>query len=180
MNIAKLVTIGLAVLVLTAGAVAAAPGNAPGDAQAGDDSDQPGADAGVGNAGADDAADNAGADDAADNASPADDTDAAEDNAPMNKTNGSAADDRRGPPSDMPEPVPDRVGEIHSQIDEFLNGDGTFDLGEAVSDVASSDEEQSEQAGDNDEEDVEDSNEEDDEQKDVEDSNEEDAEDDEA
>lgn len=159
MNISKLVTIGLAVLVLTAGAVAAAPGNAPGDAQAGNDSDQPGADAGVGNAGADDAADNA---------SPADDTDAAEDSAPMNKTNGSAADDRRGPPSDMPEPVPDRVGEIHSQIDEFLNGDGTFNLGEAVSDVASSGEEQSEQAGDSDE------------QEGVEDSNEEDAEDDEA
>ena len=168
MNISKLVTIGLAVLVLTAGAVAAAPGNAPGDAQAGNDSDQPGADAGVGNAGADDAAGNAGADDAADNASPADDTDAAEDSAPMNKTNGSAADDRRGPPSDMPEPVPDRVGEIHSQIDEFLNGDGTFNLGEAVSDVASSGEEQSEQAGDSDE------------QEGLEDSNEEDAEDDEA
>lgn len=144
MNITKLATIGLAVLVLTAGAVAAAPGNAPADAQPGDDSDQPGAEAGPDTAGTD----------AADNES-ASGSDLTEDSAPMDETNGSAADDRQGPPSDMPEPVPDRVSEIHSQINEFLNGDSGFDLGKAVSDVASSDNEQSEQAEDSDEQDAE-------------------------
>jgi len=50
-------------------------------------------------------------------------------NAPDDAGPGSA-----GPPTDMPGPVPDFVGEIHRTIGEFL--DGSIDsLGSAVSDV---------------------------------------------
>ena len=40
-----------------------------------------------------------------------------------------------GPPSDLPNPVPDFVGEILSSIGESLS-DGIDDLGKTVSDIA--------------------------------------------
>ena len=40
-----------------------------------------------------------------------------------------------GPPSDLPNPVPDFVGELLGSIGEFLS-DGVDDLGETVSDIA--------------------------------------------
>jgi hypothetical protein len=40
-----------------------------------------------------------------------------------------------GPPSDLPDQVPDFVGDILSNVNDFLSG-GVDDLGEAVSDVA--------------------------------------------
>ena len=104
----------LAALVVTAGAagaVAAAPGsgNAP-----------------------DDAGPNENANDAA-----TDDADGSDGDA-SSAGNASAADERRGPPTDMPEQVPDHVGEIHSLINQFING-SVSDLGSAVSDVTPDD-----------------------------------------
>ncbi len=40
-----------------------------------------------------------------------------------------------GPPSDLPEPVPEFVGDILNSIGEFLSG-GIEDLGDTVSDIA--------------------------------------------
>jgi hypothetical protein len=40
-----------------------------------------------------------------------------------------------GPPSDLPDQVPDFVGDILSNVNDFLSG-GVDNLGEAVSDVA--------------------------------------------
>ncbi|WP_435093560.1 hypothetical protein [Halorubrum sp. N11] len=40
-----------------------------------------------------------------------------------------------GPPSDLPEQVPDFVGDILSSVNDFLSG-GVNDLGESVSDIA--------------------------------------------
>jgi hypothetical protein len=40
-----------------------------------------------------------------------------------------------GPPSDLPDQVPDFVGDILVSVNEFLSG-GVDDLGETVSDVA--------------------------------------------
>ena len=45
----------------------------------------------------------------------------------------------RGPPTDMPEQVPDHVGEIHGLINQFIDG-SVSDLGSAVSDVTPDDE----------------------------------------
>lgn len=50
-----------------------------------------------------------------------------------NASNGAAGN---GPPSELPEVVPDFVGEIHSIISDFLAG-GVTEVGNAVSDVAS-------------------------------------------
>lgn len=118
MSLKRYAAMLLAALVVTAGAagaVAAAPGsgNAP-----------------------DDAGPNENADDAATDA--ADDSDGdASDASDANDT--SAADERRGPPTDMPEQVPDHVGEIHDLINQFIDG-GISDLGSAVSDVTPDDE----------------------------------------
>ena len=40
-----------------------------------------------------------------------------------------------GPPSDLPSQVPDFVGGILDNVNEFLSG-GVYDLGETVSDIA--------------------------------------------
>ena len=45
-----------------------------------------------------------------------------------------AADDA-GPPVDLPDPVPDFVGDVHSAIDEFLAGGLDGSLGDVVSAV---------------------------------------------
>jgi hypothetical protein len=50
---------------------------------------------------------------------------------------GNASDDA-GPPSDLPDPVPEFVGDLLSEIDGFLSG-GIDDLGDAVSDLAGND-----------------------------------------
>jgi hypothetical protein len=42
----------------------------------------------------------------------------------------------RGPPSDLPGPVPDFVGDILGSVNDFLSG-GVSDLGETVSGIAS-------------------------------------------
>jgi hypothetical protein len=109
----KTVAALLAVLVVATGAAAAMPGNAPADA----------------GAQADDQTDAANQHDAA-----------AGTNANANATaaTGPAADDRaaaqRGPPVDMPDPVPDFVSDIHQTIQNYLNG-SIDDLGAALGDV---------------------------------------------
>ncbi|WP_144796313.1 hypothetical protein [Halorubrum depositum] len=40
-----------------------------------------------------------------------------------------------GPPSDLPDQVPDFVGDVLSSVNDFLSG-GVDDLGDTVSDVA--------------------------------------------
>ena len=65
--------------------------------------------------------------------------------------NGNAPDDAgpdsAGPPTDIPGPVPEFVGEIHRTIGEFL--DGSIDsLGSAVSDLTPGGEESAESTPD--------------------------------
>jgi len=51
-----------------------------------------------------------------------------------------AADkDKRGPPTEMPEQVPDFVSELHSLIEQQLDGDLTGPLGEQRSDLTPGD-----------------------------------------
>lgn len=111
MKLSAIVAVAAAVLLVTAGAAMAAPGNAPADPVADGSGDGPG-DAGP-------------ADDAAENASAA----------------GAAAsgDGVRGPPLDLPEPVPDRVAQIHDLIRQFISGDLAGSLGEAISGVTPDD-----------------------------------------
>lgn len=47
--------------------------------------------------------------------------------------------DAAGPPSDMPDPVPEFVHDIHGQIDGFLDG-SVPNLGAAIADVTPGDE----------------------------------------
>ncbi|WP_226021822.1 hypothetical protein [Halomicrobium salinisoli] len=103
----------LALLVVT-GTAAALPGAAP--AQADDHANDDAA------AAADADADSADADDA--NASESGDANARADNA-----------ERRGPPTDLPDQVPDFVGDVHDLIDQKLAGDLTGSLGEQISSV---------------------------------------------
>ncbi|PSQ19698.1 hypothetical protein BRD04_09770 [Halobacteriales archaeon QS_9_67_17] len=118
MSLKRYAAMLLAALVVTAGAagaVAAAPGsgNAP-----------------------DDAGPNENANDAATDAADDGDGDASD---ASDANDASAADERRGPPTDMPEQVPDHVGEIHDLINQFIDG-SVSDLGSAVSDVTPDDE----------------------------------------
>lgn len=43
----------------------------------------------------------------------------------------------QGPPSDLPEPVPDFVGDILASVDDFVAG-AADELGKVISDIASS------------------------------------------
>lgn len=52
-----------------------------------------------------------------------------------------------GPPSDLPDQVPDFVGNILDSVNEFLDG-GTSDLGKTVSDIAGTDAGENETASD--------------------------------
>lgn len=116
MKPSKIAVIGIVATIAVAGVAAAVPGDAPADARA---SDAP--------ADEQERADDERADDAAD-----------ERPAANTSERGPVATDaagERGPPSSLPEQVPDRVSEIHSLIDRFLGG-GLSDLGDAVSDVA--------------------------------------------
>ncbi|MDZ7701132.1 MAG: hypothetical protein U5J98_03175 [Halobacteriales archaeon] len=115
MNAHNLIAIALAALLVFAGGAAALPGNAP---------------------------DGAGAD-AADDHQPDDPASAADDrDADETETNETDSDDARdenaseGPPTDLPEPVPDHVSTIHQLIRDKLNGGlGNTTLGEAISGV---------------------------------------------
>lgn len=49
----------------------------------------------------------------------------------------------RGPPTDMPEQVPDFVTEIHETINTFLSGELDGDLGSAIAEITPDDGEQS-------------------------------------
>lgn len=109
MNALKIAAIGVAVLVISAGAVVATPGNAPDGTPAGEN-----ADGQTNNSDQTDA--------------PANETDAG------NADHGAEVGDR-GPPTSLPDPVPDFVGNIHDTIRGFI--DGTIDnLGHAISDIA--------------------------------------------
>jgi hypothetical protein len=117
-----LVAAGLAALVLTAGTAAALPGNAPVDVGANDDAAD----------NADERADAADADERADD--DANDTDRAggPDAAPVEQGD-------RGPPVSLPEQVPDHVSQIHDTVRQFLSGDLSGSLGDAISDVTPDD-----------------------------------------
>lgn len=110
----KLIAIALIALVATAGLAVAAPpdhaaaGNAPADAPD------------------DDHADDNATDDADDNA------DEGDENADEHAAAASNAQADRGPPADMPGPVPDHVGEIHDLIRGFLDG-SVDNLGKEIS-----------------------------------------------
>lgn len=157
MNTHKLFAITLAALLITAGAAVATPSQAP-DNSGGDTADDHRADA----SDADDR-DNKTATDTntvgiqnateqtENNADNATDTGAAQDENATNSESVSTAGDtmagveRDGngtdaPPTEMPAPVPDQVGEIHQLISDKLNGSlGDVSLGDAISDVTGSD-----------------------------------------
>lgn len=102
----------LALLVVT-GTAAALPGAAP--AQADEHANDDAAAAAAENA------DDADADNASDANARADDA------------------ERRGPPADLPDQVPDFVGEVHDLIGQKLAGDLTGSLGEQISAVTPGD-----------------------------------------
>jgi len=128
----------LAALLVT-GSAAALPGNAP--AQADDHANDSAADADVNDPDVDDN-DSATADE---NASDAADSEAAESESEMKRgppEGVPAADDgQRGPPADMPEQVPDFVSEIHSLVQQQIDGDLAGSLGEQISDLTPDDSE---------------------------------------
>ncbi|RMB24221.1 hypothetical protein [Haloplanus aerogenes] len=127
----KLVAVVFVALLVTAGTVAAAPGNAPVDVGADDQYDDHAEQA---DENADDDAENA--EDGADNRDDAADAgaDNAADEADAGASNAENAD-RRGPPADLPAQVPDHVAQIHDLIRSFLGSDGDGSLGESVSDA---------------------------------------------
>lgn len=114
MKLKLIAVIATVALLVTTGAALAAPGNAPDDA------------------GAATVDDGTSADEAAENGSAA---------AENRDENGSAAADEhaQGPPDNLPEPVPDHVGQIHDLVRQFLNGSLEGSLGEAISDGSVSD-----------------------------------------
>jgi len=114
MNATKIIAAAFAALLLSAGTVAALPGQA--------------ADAGTDHA-------NEHADDAMQASEDANESET-KSNASENKPAAAAdAAERRGPPTDMPEQVPDHVVQIHETINQFLDGDLDGSLGEAISDL---------------------------------------------
>ena len=122
MNLTKLTAIALAVLTLTAGAAAAMPGNAPD--QAGSNTAEQASDHGQ----HDEAAD--GNETAVDAEESADEADA--DDADRHRN---ANRERRGPPVELPNQVPEHVTQIHDLIRQFLNGDLDASPGRAISGV---------------------------------------------
>lgn len=124
MNLSKLAAIALAALLVTAGAAAATPGNAP-DHSGADEHEQ--------------ASEHQ--PDTTDNSTNADenatrvDEDAADMRENSEASSNQRADAAQGPPTDMPGQVPDHVVEIHRLILNFLSGDLDGPLGPSVSDV---------------------------------------------
>jgi hypothetical protein len=110
----------LAALVLSTGTAAALPGNAPDGVGQADEHAQ--------DEHAEETAENA--DDAADNASGESEEAMNESESEGERGPPSMAEDARpedagsqGPPTDMPEQVPDHVTQIHETINQFLGGD---------------------------------------------------------
>lgn len=124
--------VALAVLLIGAGAAAAAPGNAPdaaGDQAQADDHRQDD------DRRPDDAGNASVSDDESDAASNASDASAgASDAAPADRP-----DSASGPPAELPEHVPDFVSEIHDLIRQHLGGDLDGNLGEAIAEVTPGD-----------------------------------------
>jgi len=129
----KLVTVALAVLLVTVGTVAAAPGNAPVDVGADDQYDDH-AEQAEENADDEHDADENATDDADENATDDGPANAAE-NRDDAAADGVANADGQGPPADMPAQVPDHVSQIHDLIQSFLGGDHDGSLGGSVSDA---------------------------------------------
>jgi len=102
----------VALAVVATGAAAAMPGNAPVDAPMDNNPDQTGNESVATGPGAAADADSDGRPAAA--ANPA---------------------DRRGPPVDLPDQVPDFVGEVHDLIRQHLDGSLDGGLGDRVSDL---------------------------------------------
>lgn len=135
MKLSKLAAIAIAVLLVTAGAAVAAPGNAPDNAGEADDAPDPG--------------DDDRGDDLAENASDDTDRDAnssAADDRPGDRDENAAASDgdasaanAQGPAEDLPAHVPSHVAEIHDLIRQFIANDLDGNLGEAVSSVTAND-----------------------------------------
>ena len=126
MKLSKLAAVALAILLVTAGAAAAVPGNAP--AFAGNDEAQ----ANDHSQGDENPPDHAGNASDAGNASVASSGAADHD--------GASAAEARGPPVDLPSAVPDHVSAIHDLIRQHLAGDLDGSLGEAIADVTPDDE----------------------------------------
>jgi hypothetical protein len=75
---------------------------------------------------------------------------AAPGNAPADAGANDGTVGQAGPPSELPDPVPDFVGDIHDQIRSFIDGN-VENLGEAVSGIAGGDNAESgDDAGDGD------------------------------
>lgn len=155
MNVSKLTAALLALLVVSTGvgAVAATPGNgnAPDDAgtsaanaptEEADANATDARDEGMSRDEVEDSTANE-SDAANDSESMADPANASDGQAPRSEEAAGAAaaadeEERRGPPADLPEQVPDHVGEIHQRIVSFLDGE-LDSLGAAVSDVTPAD-----------------------------------------
>jgi hypothetical protein len=146
----KLATVAVALLLVATGAAVAMPGNAPDQAQA---DDHPADDHAADDA---DDADDADADamneseydadereeinesDADENETGADKSDDAGPPADVPAASGDDASGDAGPPADLPPQVPDFVSQIHSLIDQHVNGDRSGqDLGSQLSDLLS-------------------------------------------
>jgi hypothetical protein len=111
MKLTKTAGVLLAVLLVATAGAAALPGNAPADSQAGQADDKTDADTGA----------------------PAD-AGPEMNNSDADSENATDADDRRGPPTDMPAQVPDHVSQIHDLVHQYLDGD-IDNLGEHISDL---------------------------------------------
>jgi len=135
MTLTKIAGALLAVLLIT-GSAAALPGAAP--AQAEDNADDAQADD-YANETAQDADENG---ETNESAGP-DAADAADRQGPPENV---GPNGERGPPTDMPAPVPDFVSDIHQLVNQKLMGDLDGNLGERISDVTPEDEETSETA----------------------------------
>ena len=114
MNVSKLAALVLVALLVTAGAAAAVPATATDHSGAADHEQ---------------ASDHR-SDEAADGAAVA-----AEGGAEAVGLAHPRSDDTRGPPTDLPEQVPDHVTRIHQLILDFLSGDLDGNLGPSVSDA---------------------------------------------
>lgn len=139
MTVSKPAALVLVAVLVTAGAAAATPGNAPANSAA-DDHEQASdyrfdeaADAGDTSKRNDENTTDAGDDGAANTA------DAADENAQAASSAQARIDDARGPPTDLPEQVPDHVAQIHQLIIDFLSGDLDGILGPNVSDATPDD-----------------------------------------
>jgi len=145
MNARKLLTLAVAATVLVGGVAAvgaATPGNAPAD-QTPDDADETASDDADGADDADDAETNE--TDADANETDADAANASEAGPAANASENAsaAAAGERGPPTELPDPVPERVSSIHEGIQSFLGGD-VDNLGNALSGLLGDDGERSE------------------------------------